>query len=904
MTKKYNTVFIMLIFIFLQYLVTAYFFTYRIEALSPNFIDFFFNMDSTRVLSDISKIYYTHYRITVHPLFLIFCQTIFHILKGIFINDKFTIIVIQSVLSTINVYILYRIIYKVSSNELKAQLLALIYGISFSSIVFTVLPETYIFAALGLLLLWYYVIDNSFRNEELGIYQYFILAGLGLLSYGITITNVIHFFAALIYLLIKKKSIFSKKIKDFISVIFLFILGVIILSVLQSIAFPNVNTFWEIVIGRIPNWETNYMDFSFTFNKLYTVLKSFFFYPVLSGILVSNGDMIRFSSYLLIDRLFIVIFTIYFVISLYAALKNNKVLTFSIGLVICANFCLHFLYGSKDTFLYSQHWLFLFFIIFASTNLSENKVNDFVKAKYLYILCICYIIFRNYMALYEMFRLSQFRYPFMFISKNDTIIITVFIVLVLSIIIFIYKIKLLKFSQVLLVIILFIVSLQLSFIKLSQLKFETRNSASTSSFSFKLDGFNRNIIYSSQDIFIENLLYPIKIGYNGELKLIDNTIYAESIENYNFKLYAKNNKLYMMDYNGEKLIYDANLGVESNFYIFGMGARNKYILIRNNNGLYNLLDYYAGKYIYKDIAISKIDSENYRAEGSLENKSFLIYEDNKQIAIKLDNKEYILDNSVNINIPKFTGKYASYLNTLFAEIMTSFDKNLEPHVNLFTGEKLNYREVAMFAMVCDKTNNLELIRPWIRNINKPYDFSNINGIQADNLGQILYLESLLEEPNEELIIETIKEANKLKVYGSYLQGMTDYEQHPIYQTAWLKFGFESLKYDSSEWNLLENIEDSYTDLIWFYNNKLLDNYRSNHNFYYASEWQQLNYARANFYKYDIEKDSNIKTYPISYRGTDINSSQVAKELGLYQLNVSTPNTISATEMFMYYYNMN
>ena len=120
----------------------------------------------------------------------------------------------------------------------------------------------------------------------------------------------------------------------------------------------------------------------------------------------------------------------------------------------------------------------------------------------------------------------------------------------------------------------------------------------------------------------------------------------------------------------------------------------------------------------------------------------------------------------------------------------------------------------MVALVLNATGNSDIIRDWVVSLRELYDRN--NGVsEPDNLGQVLYLISLASNSSHPLVSRALAEAARLRrttFTGPYISGTTDFALHPVYQTAWLKFGSTALGIDD-DWGL-PAISDGYKDIFW------------------------------------------------------------------------------------------
>lgn len=354
-----------------------------------------------------------------------------------------------------------------------------------------------------------------------------------------------------------------------------------------------------------------------------------------------------------------------------------------------------------------------------------------------------------------------------------------------------------------------------------------------------------------------------------------------------FKLYFENGELKL------NISNKVNLIEKDYFYIFGMGLREKFILRTEGDSKYELIEYESGEKIITNCILNNIDYANYCVYlKNSEGKNIKIYENEQGIYIDIDNKVEILDESVPIKIPNFEGKeYKQQLKILFNEIMVNITKE-GPKPNFIAYDKVWYRDAAIIAKVLQETGNLNQIEEWIASIDEIYDKQN-GTKEADNLGEVLYLLSLIDNPNQELINEILSEAQTLQKIEGYIQGITDGFEHPVYQTKWLIYGMKELGLDYSNFTV-PDIKDTYSELLWF------DRENEINKMSISDRWQYLYYANLHYNKKDI-KYKKIN-YPIS---NEIMPSRANFEnMSILNSNFTeakliTPHAWSAAEMFLY-----
>lgn len=277
------------------------------------------------------------------------------------------------------------------------------------------------------------------------------------------------------------------------------------------------------------------------------------------------------------------------------------------------------------------------------------------------------------------------------------------------------------------------------------------------------------------------------------------------------------------------LIPPLTIESESPSFSFGLGNRAKYQMLTTWQA-------HGGESVIKSIdsdqVIAKmkastvvVDAANYRVSGVDETGTKLsITENDRGVYI---NGKILKGTDTEIDIPDFSNyKYPELMRTLYHEIMFQIIDG-KPYTRLYDyavdGEKqypkLFYRDAAMIAMFLSSIGQIDQISGWIETLEKPYD--QVRGVkEPDNLGQVLYLQSLLPRShrNETLIREVIEEARRIKDDKGNLTGTTDGDRSSAYQNGWLIFGLKKLGLEeiASEFNAHSDIDDNgYSALLWF-----------------------------------------------------------------------------------------
>ena len=223
----------------------------------------------------------------------------------------------------------------------------------------------------------------------------------------------------------------------------------------------------------------------------------------------------------------------------------------------------------------------------------------------------------------------------------------------------------------------------------------------------------------------------------------------------------------------------------------------------------------------------------------------------------------------------------------------------QPVPNYFVYPKAWYRDGAMMAMCFEATGNLDLVKDWVLNLNAPYDRNNAGETEADNLGQALYLISLVSDRHHPLVARILDELPKFEVQrpeGKYIQGRSDFAEHPAYQTKWAKYGLAVLKLDDPY--VVPQVQDSYSALFWW---AYKDTYVASQDAHDRGPYPYLGWACDHFHGRQQSPISD-RDYPLTW---EQRASQ-AKYEGMLRISeqytqqrLAAPHTWHAAEVFLY-----
>jgi hypothetical protein len=165
------------------------------------------------------------------------------------------------------------------------------------------------------------------------------------------------------------------------------------------------------------------------------------------------------------------------------------------------------------------------------------------------------------------------------------------------------------------------------------------------------------------------------------------------------------------------------------------------------------------------------------------------------------------------------------MKILYHEIMFSIIDGV-PYARLFDyfhnekGEAKKiiwYRDIAYVGLFLEAVGRTDLIDNFIMNIQDMYD-GNRNVKEPDNLGQILYLQSLVEHPNYAFVQDIVNEAKRICDDDGNLTGTTDGSRSSAYQNGWLIFALKRLgmEREAALFNPHSTIDaNGYSRLLWF-----------------------------------------------------------------------------------------
>lgn len=246
-----------------------------------------------------------------------------------------------------------------------------------------------------------------------------------------------------------------------------------------------------------------------------------------------------------------------------------------------------------------------------------------------------------------------------------------------------------------------------------------------------------------------------------------------------------------------------------NFFLFGMGDRLK--LIYRHGRLLNALTGNIEEQWH--VQQETIVPSEYLVHLLLTNgETIQLREDETGVWLLQSNKhpKLIPGTRSRLKLPSYAShKYGPVLRVLHHEILMNVI-NGRPVPNFLAFDKPRYRQAALLAMALRETGNLPLIHDWIMAIRDPFDRT--GSTEADNPGEVLFLVSLVSDSTHPAVRMVLDSVTRFR-NGNHIRGKTDAEEHPVFQTKWLKFGLQSLGLPDPY--TIPDEYDSYSSLFWW-----------------------------------------------------------------------------------------
>lgn len=315
-------------------------------------------------------------------------------LLNLFIPNKmFCILFLQSIVATINNFILYIILDKINVKKITIIFFVLIYALSFSTLLFTFFPEKYIYSSFLGLLLTYIIMsfdgEQNYKATQDESVKYIMLTSLlCILGLGINIINIVLYIPILAYFF----SLYPKKERCIAIILFIICFSsyFAILYLCGEYFYSFSSSFSQ--AGNALHW----FNVGFSIEKVIQVFQETFIAPFYALSSYFDAEKIEWNFHKQQSILYFIPCTVLLLLSILKGknIKNNNIIWAFLAVVIL-HFMMNFIYN--DTwFLYSQNYLFYIIVIMAYFYSNINKRIQIVILS-MFLLTQIYINYKIFM---------------------------------------------------------------------------------------------------------------------------------------------------------------------------------------------------------------------------------------------------------------------------------------------------------------------------------------------------------------------------------------------------------------------------------------------------------------------------------------------------------------------------
>ncbi len=283
---------------------------------------------------------------------------------------------------------------------------------------------------------------------------------------------------------------------------------------------------------------------------------------------------------------------------------------------------------------------------------------------------------------------------------------------------------------------------------------------------------------------------------------------------------------------------------------------------------------------------------------SRENRVYSIREDETGVCLMVEGtRTYLTGNP--LHLPDFKGmRDAHILKVLLHEVLINVVDG-KPLTNFLVQSSPIYRDAAVIAECLRRTGNLGLIKDWILGLTEPFDYARDGEREPDNLGQALYLISLVSDQDHPLVEKILAQTLAFR-NTDFIDGRTDAAEHPVYQTKWLKHGLKCLGLPDPY--KIPVAFDPYSSVFWM-DFKDVPNNGPGFTEKHKDSNPHLAWAEAHFHDWAPPMPVGAKSYPLSWevhpeRKPPYGMSILSPEF--LERRLVTPQARHASEMLLYF----
>ncbi len=364
--------------------------------------DIFFDTDGllwrTRFTTDQYQDYY--YR-SVHPFVLLIIRPLVLFFSFFLKGDRFSAaILLVSFSGALCVFLAWYFVRQVTGNSLYAVLISSLLGGAAAHLVFGSLIETYIFLAAVMMVFIVLLLRKS---------SLFTLVLIGLVSFGITITNFIQTAVAFFFV--------RRDFKQWVKYGLIVSVLVIPLTLLNNLIYPDSQPYFFIPSSLGAEVDNTFAP---SLNRAKAVVRVMFLHSVVAPqplildeeipflkVWIFKADPMRLGEYetglgTSIALMWLVLLVFGGILFLKNIKNRDNQYAFSFILILLFNFVLHLRYG-KDLFLYSTNWTYAIILFLA---LAWKEVAGKRWFQVLLLVFISLLILNNSALLFTMLRVS------------------------------------------------------------------------------------------------------------------------------------------------------------------------------------------------------------------------------------------------------------------------------------------------------------------------------------------------------------------------------------------------------------------------------------------------------------------------------------------------------------------
>ena len=358
-----------------------------------NCIDLIFDMDSSFAYNLVASNMLQINILYKHSFIVIIIKPFLMLATAFFNSARVGGLFLQAIIGSGTVCLIYSIINVITNRKNIAVFLALLYGLSISTIIFSSVYEFYIYSAFISTLLLYYVCVFWNKNIQLNIFDYILMAVILLCSFGITPITCISNLTLIFLLFIRKK----QSIKSVFSFLFIFVVLFILYSLLLKFGY------FPFMFGEQDNHIKIFYQIHNNFNRFLLAIKSLYiesFY----GLKIEIGNLhdVALELYkqegiffaekqpfgLYIPSLCLISTIVWGLIKNIKNIKSSILLPLIVIVII--NFLEFYIFNTKYSFLFSQNTLpFLVVLIGVLYNKFSDKFVNIFCSLFILWQCIC-----------------------------------------------------------------------------------------------------------------------------------------------------------------------------------------------------------------------------------------------------------------------------------------------------------------------------------------------------------------------------------------------------------------------------------------------------------------------------------------------------------------------------------